>query len=102
MPHLQYENGKVVITFDDRLSKLYRYKIERYDYATHSTLYVGEYIEKFTDENVSKNKNYVYSVIPIYQDRQGKAIVLPTVSTKDGERPWASDKEILEKDWWDY
>lgn len=102
MPHLQYENGKVVITFDDRLSKLYRYKIERYDYATHSTLYVGEYIEKFTDENVSKNKNYVYSVIPIYQDRQGKAIVLPTVSTKDGERPWASDQEILEKDWWDY
>ena len=101
-PVLAYENGKVVITFDDRLSKLYRYKIERYDYTTHSTLYVGEYIEKFTDENVDKNKNYVYSVIPIYQDNQGKAIILPTVSTKEGEQPWASDKEILEKDWWDY
>lgn len=101
-PALQYENGNVVITFDDRLSKLYRFKIERYDYATHSTLYVGEYIQKFTDENVDKNKNYVYSVTPIYQDKQGKAIILPTVSTKEGERPWTSDKEILEKDWWDY
>ena len=101
-PALQYENGKVVITFEDRLSKLYHYKIKRYDYVTHSTLYVGEYIEKFTDENVCKNKNYVYSIIPIYGDKQGKEIVLPTVSTKEGERPWASDKEILEKDWWDY
>lgn len=101
-PHLQYENGKVVITFDDRLSKLYRYKIERYDYATHSTLYVGEYIKTFTDENVDENKNYVYSVIPIYGNRQGKVITLPTVSTKEGERPPISDRQILERDWWDY
>lgn len=101
-PHLHYENGKVVITFDERLSKLYDYKIERYDYATHSTLYVGEYIETFVDENVLKNKNYVYYVIPIYQGKQGKAVMLPTVSTKEGERPPSSDKEILEKDWWDY
>ena len=101
-PDLHYENGKVIITFDKSLSKLYHYKIERYDYATHSTLYVGEYIEKFIDENVLKNKNYVYSVIPIYQGKQGKAIVLPTVSTKEGAKPWANDKEILEKDWWEY
>ena len=101
-PSLRYQNGKVVITFDDRLSKLYRYKIERYDYATHNTLYVGEYIKQFTDENVLENKNYVYSVIPLFNDRQGKAIILPTVSTKAGEAPPTSDKEILEKDWWDY
>ena len=101
-PSLHYENGKVVITFDDRLSKLYRYKIERYDYATHSTLYVGEYMQEFTDESVTENKNYVYSVIPIYKDKQGKAILLPTVSTKAGEKPSTSDRQILEKDWWDY
>lgn len=101
-PDLRYENGNVVITFDEKSSKLYRFKIERYDYTTHSTLYVGEYIKKFTDENVLKNKNYVYSVTPIYQGRQGKTIVLPTVSTREGERPWPSDQEILEKDWWDY
>ncbi len=101
-PDLVYENGKVVITFHDRLSKLYRYKIERYDYATHSTLYVGEYLETFIDDNVLENKNYVYFVTPIYQGKQGKRIVLPTVSTKAGELPWGIDKEILEKDWWDY
>lgn len=101
-PSLQYQNGNVIIKLDDRLSSLYRYKIERYDYATHSTLYVGEYIPEFIDEKVLKDKNYVYSVTPIYKDRQGKTVILPTVSTKAGEQPPTSDKEILEKDWWDY
>ena len=101
-PNLAYENGKVVITFNDRLSMLYSYKIERYDYATHSTLYVGDYMQTFTDENVVKNKNYVYSITPIYQGKKGKTIVLPTVSTKEGELPQTTDKEILERDWWDY
>ncbi len=99
-PVLEYMDGKVIIRFDARLSKLYDYKIERYDYATHNTLYVGEYVEEFTDDSVLNNKNYIYSVTPIYNGKQGKKIVLPTVSTKAGKSPPVSDKEILEKEWW--
>ena len=99
-PVLEYLDGKVVIKFDARLSKLYDYKIERYDYATHNTLYIGEFVEEFTDDSVLKNRNYIYSVTPMYNGKQGKKIVLPTVSTKSGKSPPTSDKEILEKEWW--
>ncbi|MBQ8308993.1 MAG: penicillin-binding protein [Clostridia bacterium] len=100
-PDLCYQNGKVVISFNEKSSPLYTYKIERYDYATHNTLYCGKFIGEFTDENLTANKNYVYTVTPIYGDRIGKQIVLPTVSTKAGESLPASDQEILEKKWWE-
>ena len=101
-PKLQYLDGKIVISFDEKCPTFYEYKIERYDYATHNTVYCGEYLPVFIDENVSQNKRYVYTVTPIYKGRQGKAIQLPTVSTSKGERPPASEREILNKDWWDY
>ncbi len=100
-PALSYQNGKVVISFNEKFSSLYTYKIERYDYATHNTLYCGKFIGEFTDENVLADKNYVYTVTPIYGDRIGKEIVLPTVSTKNGESPPTSDRNILEKKWWE-
>ena len=53
------------------------------------------------DESVEKEKRYVYSVTPIYKDRIGASIALPTVSTKKGETPIFEDKKILEKNWWD-
>ncbi len=100
-PALSYRNGKVIISFNENFSSLYTYKIERYDYATHNTLYCGKFIGEFTDENVLADKNYVYTVTPIYGDRIGKEIVLPTVSTKNGESPPTRDREILEKKWWE-
>ena len=101
-PVLQYKDGKVVIRFDDKSPAFYQYKIERYDYATHNTLYFGEYIKEYTDERIEPNKNYVYTVTPIFQKTQGKPIVLPAVSTKYGESPTANDGEILKKNWWEY
>ncbi len=101
-PILQYKDGKVVICFDDNSPAFYQYKIERYDYATHNTLYFGKYIKEYTDERIEPNKNYVYTVTPIFQTRAGKPIVLPVVSTKRGESPPLNDGAILEKQWWEY
>lgn len=101
-PNLQFTDGKVIIRFDESSPTCYQYKIDKYDYATHTTVYLGDYIPTFTDEDVLKNKRYVYTITPIYQDRRGQEIQLPTVSTNVGERPPAADKEILNKDWWEY
>ncbi len=102
-PVLSYENGKISITFMQECSPLYDYKIDRYDYATHNTVYQGGFIREFIDEDLKENKRYVYTVTPIYKGRAGQEIILPTVSTKDGVLlPSVSDKEILEKDWWEY
>ncbi len=101
-PTLTLENGKVEIVLDDRSPKLYSYRIDRYDYATHTTVYQGEYIPSFTDETVQDNKNYIYTVIPIYNGKEGIAITLPTVTTKPGANPIQNDEEILSKEWWEY
>lgn len=102
-PILRYENDRVVITFDENAPSFYEYKIERYDYATHNTLYQGSFLREYTDESLQSDKHYVYTVTPIYKGVSGKAIVLPTVSTKQGESPpTKEDREILEKNWWEY
>lgn len=102
-PVLSYKNGKVIISFQEKNGGLYEYKIDRYDYVTHNTVYQGNYIREFTDDGLTEDKRYVYTVTPIYKGTEGKAIVLPTVSTKDGvSPPSANDKEILEKNWWEY
>lgn len=99
-PKLQYSNGNVQIVFHEKSPAFYEYKIERYDYATHTTLYQGKLLSVFTDEHVQRNKRYVYIVTPIYKDRQGTKITLPTVNTGTSEAPPFSDREILQKDWW--
>jgi len=102
-PILQYTDGHVVITFDKNSPTFYEYKIERHDYATHRTLYQGAFLEKYTDENLETDKHYVYTVTPIFKGVNGKSIVLPTVSTKAGEKPPSpQDGEMLQKNWWEY
>ncbi len=102
IPVLQYENGKVQITFDKHSPSFYQYKIERFDENSSSILYEGKYVESFIDKNVEKDKKYVYTVTPSFRDIVGKAVVLPTVSTKSSEAPPLSDKEIITKNWWEY
>ncbi len=99
-PKLQYDKGNVQIVFHEKSPTYYEYKIERYDYATHTTLYQGKLLPVFVDERVPKNKRYVYTVTPIYKNRQGTKIELPAVNTGTGEAPPFADKEILQKDWW--
>ncbi|MBQ8296003.1 MAG: penicillin-binding protein [Clostridia bacterium] len=98
-PTLQLLNNKVVISFDKTSPTCYQYKIERYDYDTHSTLYLGDYTEHFVDETIDKDKNYVYSVTPIYKGNSGEKIILPTVNTNG---LFSDHSEILQKNWWEY
>ncbi len=101
-PSVCYQNGKVIITFNEKPPDFYQYKIERFDLKKHVTLYTGKHISVFTDESVEKNKRYYYTVTPIYKDRQGQPVALPTVSTSGNKKTPENTEEILQKDWWDY
>ena len=99
-PTVRVDNEKIVIVFHESSPKFYQYKIQRYDYSTNTTVYFGAYTQLFIDENILPNKKYIYTVTPVYNGRAGKAIILPTVSTANGEPP--PSEEILDKDWWKY
>ena len=99
-PTISMKNNVVTITFNDSFPKYYNYKIERYDYVSHTTLYQGEYIPFFLDENLTDGKNYVYIVTPIYNGKEGAPTVLPTISTKQSEKA-EINQEILNKKWWE-
>ena len=94
-PTIKIENGYVRITFDSKAPKYYTYTIDRYDYATHTTVYDGNYIEVFYDNKLEKDKRYLYTVTPYFKDRKGKPIPLPEVTTKKQE-------QLLGEEWWKY
>jgi hypothetical protein len=98
-PTIKYEDGRVLITFDTKHNRPYLYEISRYDYATHTTVYNGALQEIFIDENVEKNKRYVYTVTPYFQDIRGKSIRLPEISTQESIDK--KDREMINKDWWE-
>ena len=96
------ENNVVVITFDERSPSYYTYKIDRYDYATHTTLYEGKLPSTFQDDDLMEGKNYVYTVTPIYKNNIGVSIALPTITTKQDNKAEINQQEILSKEWWDF
>ncbi len=95
-PSIQYVDKQVIITFPKSCPTLYQYKIERRDYATHTTLYEGDFIEEFIDKDIREDKEYVYTVTPYYNKKAGKPITLPAICIKQ-----LKEQEILNKDWWD-
>ena len=97
-PTLQVENGKVIIMLDKHSPTIYKYKIERSDYATHTTIYEGEYLPQFVDDTVLFDKRYVYTVTPIYNTTYGTPITLPTVHVGQNTQ----DDAIIQKEWWQY
>lgn len=99
-PTVHFENGKISIRFHEKSPKFYQYKIERYDNSKQTTVYFGKYTQTFIDENIQANKKYIYTITPVYNGREGKPVILPTVSTAKGESP--PNEEILNKDWWKY
>lgn len=101
-PELTFSKGTVRIFFDKRCPSYYQYRIDRYDYATHSTVYFGAFTECFTDEELLENKSYIYTVTPIYKGKEGKSITLPSISTKSDPPSSEKKDEILEKNWWEY
>ena len=101
-PKITVENNVVVITFDERSPSYYTYKIDRYDYATHTTLYEGKLPSTFQDYDLMEGKNYVYTITPIYKNNIGVSIALPTITTKQDNKAEINQQEILSKEWWDF
>ncbi len=99
-PTLKLENNQVVICFSEHFPKYYTYKIDRYDYATHTTVYTGAWLPAFTDDTLKRDKKYVYTVTPLFQGKAGKSVTLPIVSTSGKSSTILEDKKILDTDWW--
>lgn len=100
-PKISVKDGKVTLSFEEDFTHSYHYKIERTDYATHSnyvkhsTLYSGEYLSEFIDENIQDDIVYQYSITPFYKNHAGVTVTLPRVTSASNNPP-----SILEKDWW--
>ncbi len=94
-PTISVWGRTVRIDFSKSSPEYYDYIIERYDYATHSTVYCGKYQAVFSDESVQDDKRYVYTVIPVYNGKKGKPVKLPEISLKGAPPP-----PIINKDWW--
>ena len=90
-----------MITFHENCPKFYQYKIDKYDYVTHTTIYFGDALSEFIDENIEPNKRYLYTVTPVYDKTHGRSIELPAVNTNENE-PEIERGEILDKKWWEY
>ncbi len=101
IPMLTLRENQVIITFDERSPDYYDYKIIRDDGSAEVEIYEGELPPSFTDRNLEKNKSYRYTVIPIYKNIEGIPVVLPTVTTKEGNLR-LDDCKILSKEWWEY
>ncbi len=98
-PCLEVKNSQVFLHFEEGFPTYYKYKIDRYDYATHTTVYEGEYLPLFIDEGLEANKNYLYTVTPLYGEREGKSVTLPMITTKMERSPI---EENLPNEWWEY
>ena len=94
-PSIKVTKNGVFINFDDRFPTQYSYKIDRYDYVTHTTVYEGDFTAEFVDKQIEKEKSYLYTVTPFYHNHQGTPVALPSVNTR-------SDFKIVNKEWWEY
>lgn len=99
-PTLRVENGKVVLAFYGHFPAFYTYKIEKENYATHNLLYVGEYLESFTDEDLKAGERYAYTITPMYNGKAGESVRLPTVCISENGTA-IEDKHILDLPWWE-
>ncbi len=101
-PRITTVKNGVEITFPSGTPSYYDYIIQRYDYVTHSTVYRGGLQEVFFDKNLSANKSYVYTVIPVYQGVKGTPVTLPEITFRQSETDVKEPPPIANKEWWDY
>ena len=97
-PTVNMKDGKVFITLNDTSPNVYQYRIDRYDYATHTTIYSGPHFTVFCDDGIKPNRQYVYTITPIYNSNVGVAVTLPSISTDTRFH----DEKIAETEWWKY
>ena len=97
-PTVNIQNGQVAITLHESSPSLYQYRIDRYDYATHTTVYEGAHFTQFCDASAKPNQKYIYTVTPIYNGHEGNGVELPSISTDTQFH----DDQMTEKEWWKY
>ena len=100
LPKISLDTNGVKITFNANSPSYYQYRIERYDYATHTTVYEGNFVETFLDKTIEENKRYEYVVTPIYKEHKGVSVKLPVISTGYGNK--LQNDKILDENWWEY
>ena len=100
-PTLSVEENIVYIRLNEDAPTYYQYKIERYDYVTHTTLYIGPLSSIFKDDTLIHGKTYLYTITPIYNGQEGEKLSLPLVTTKKGEQAEINHEDILSKEWWE-
>ncbi len=101
-PTISLTKNGVEIKFNPQSPSYYTYRIERSDYASHTTVYEGKFQPVFMDKNIKADTIYTYTVTPLYKEKIGKAITLPTISTIKVDTNLIEDKKILETDWWNH
>lgn len=95
IPSASFDGEKVCITFEKVPPTYYQYKILRTDKKGTKTLYDGKSFKTFTDNDLSENTAYQYTIIPYYQNNVGLSVKLPTVYISTLKPP-----PIANKPWW--
>ncbi|MBR7100584.1 MAG: penicillin-binding protein, partial [Clostridia bacterium] len=78
--------------------------INREESGEFKTIYQGECVENWLDEDVEEGKTYEYSITPYYKEFAGDTMVLPKVQYKKKSSADAVDKaplnSIIPREWW--
>ncbi len=100
LPNIELEDNQVKISLCATTPNVYAYKIDRYDYTTHTTIYDGPFTSVIFDKSLEDNKNYLYTIIPYYKGNSGVALSLPAINTKKSLT--REEQDIINQDWWRY
>ncbi|MDE7158359.1 MAG: transglycosylase domain-containing protein [Clostridiales bacterium] len=90
-PSILVKNGAVQIVLCH--TEYYDYIVKRENKGKTEVIYKGKFCENIYDNSVKAGESYVYTVIPVYNETEGEAVVLPPVKI-------AKQTEIP-NDWWE-
>lgn len=90
-PRISVANGTVCIELCQ--TEYYDYVIKRENKGKITVIYSGKYQNRIYDNSVVQGEQYVYTVTPLYKEREGKAVSLPSVCV---ERT-----QTIPDDWWE-
>ncbi len=76
-PRIFVRNGAVIIELCH--AEYYEYLIKRTHKGQSTVVYQGKYQKTITDNSVTAGEKYEYCVQPVYRERVGEAVALPSV-----------------------